>query len=268
MFEVLNELHQMTTVSTSDVPLFVGGFCVYMIYRLVMVNYVLKRIGRLLGVKCEMKFVHRTFDMIHYIVNTTLGIFALIQRPYGHCFYYAGDCKDFMWQNPSGFELTVFEKIYYIIFFTYYMVDIFFVYTTREPYLMILHHCVTLSEILNCVYLQSPVVGLSIMLLHDITDTPLYIGKVLLYCGSKKVKDYFLVIFGISCTYFRILNYPLIIYNVFRVGYGTKIHPTVYYIEECFLVVLYMMHVFWEYKIYTNVVEVLHGKPIHDNRSD
>ena len=189
-----------------------------------------------------------------------------ICAPYGHCYYYAGDCKDFMWQNPNGFELTVFEKIYYMAFFVYYSVDIFFVYTTREPYIMILHHLVTLSEIVHCVYLQSPVVGLSIMLLHDITDTPL--GKVLLYCGSKHLKDYFLIIFGISCTYFRIINYPMIVFNVFKVGYGTSIHPTVYYIEECFLVVLYMMHLYWEYKIYTNVVEVIRGKPIHDNRSD
>lgn len=264
----MNELQQMTTISTADIPIFICSFFAYMIYRLIMVKYVLKKIGTLLNVKFPIKFVHRAFDMIHYISDTILGTLALAQRPYGHCFYYAGDCKDFMWQNPNGFELTVFEKIYYIVFFTYYSVDVFFVYTTREPYLMILHHFVTLSEIVHCVYLQSPVVGLSIMLLHDITDTPLYMGKVLLYCRSKYLKDYCLVIFGISCTYFRIINYPMIVYNVFQVGYGTLIHPTVYYIEESFLVVLYLMHVYWEYKIFTNVVEVFRGKPIHDNRSD
>ena len=268
MTNLINELQQMTTVSMADVPLLAYSFVGYMIYRLFMVKYVLKKIGKVLKVKDETKFVHRCFDMIHYTSNTILGTMALIHRPYGHCFYYAGDCKDFMWQNPNGFELTVFEKIYFFVFFIYYLVDFFFVYTTREPYLMIIHHLVTLSEIISCVYLQSPVVGLSIMLLHDITDTPLYVGKILLYCGSKYLKDIFLVIFAISCTYFRIFNFPIIIYNVFQVGKGTSIHPTCYYIEEAFLVVLYLLHVNWEYKIFTNVVEIFQGKPIHDNRSD
>ncbi|OHT01197.1 longevity assurance protein [Tritrichomonas foetus] len=268
--DLSNTLQQMTTVSLADVPLYLELCVMYMAYRLVMVHIVLKSIAKALKIspKLEKKFIHRSFDMIHYVVGGLIGILALTQRPYGHCFYWAKDCKDLMWQNPEGFEVTILEKIYYFVFFVYYSTDIFFVGTTNQPFMLIIHHLVTLSEVANCVVLQSPVVGLSVMLLHDITDMPLYVGKVLLYCGSKVLKDYALVTFAILCTYFRIFNYPMIVYNVFQVGWGTSIHPWIYYVEECFLVVLYMMHLIWEYKIFTNVVGVIKGEAIHDNRSD
>ena len=268
LLDISNELRQMTTVSAQDIPMYFQLCVLYLLFRLFMMHVVLKSIGKAAKVKRMTKFINRGFDMIHYIVSSIVGCVALLQRPYGHCFYYAKDCKDFLWQNPNGFELTVLEKIYYMLFFIYYSTDLFFVYTSSEPILLTFHHLVTLSEVANCVVLKSPVVGLSIMLLHDITDMPLYIGKVLIYLGSKHLKDVTLVIFAVACTYFRIINYPMIVYNVFIVGKNTEIYPALYHFEEKFLLVLYLMHIFWEYKIFQNIVGVLKGQKIHDNRSD
>lgn len=265
--DFVNELRQMTTISKADIPLFAGLASVYLVYRLAMVFLILPNIGKALRVKRLNKFVHRTFDMIHYVMGTIIGVLALTQRPYGKCFVYAANCKDFFWQNPNGFELTLFEKIYYMLFCAYYTVDIFFIYTASEPLVILIHHIVTLSEVLNCVVLQSPVVGLSIMLLHDITDTPLYVGKFFVYIGSS-LKDVSLVIFAISCTYFRIFNYPMIVWNVMKVGFKTQIHPYIYYAETVALWILYGLHLMWEYKIFQNVVEIVKGSQIHDNRSD
>ena len=262
-----NELNKMTTISKADIPLFAGCCVVYLAYRLFMVNYILKALGQALKVKRLHKFTHRTFDMIHYVVSSVIGVMALSRRPYGKCFVWAKDCRDMLWQNPEGFELTLFEKLYYMLVFIYYTVDIGFMNTSSEPLMILIHHIVTISEIACCVVLQSPVVGLSIMLLHDITDLPLYLGKFFVYIGSK-LKDVTLAMFAISCTWFRIVNYPIIVYHVYFVGKGTKIYPWLYWTEYALLIVLYGLHLIWQAKIIENLVQVLRGGAIHDNRSD
>lgn len=260
-------LNQMTSISKADIPLFAGCCVAYLGYRLFMVNYVLTALGKILKVKRLYKFTHRTFDLIHYITSSVVGVLALGRRPYAKCFAWAMDCRDFLWQNPAGFEVTLFEKIYYMLVFVYYTVDIGFMQTSSEPLMILVHHIVTISEITCCVILQSPVVGLSIMLLHDITDLPLYLGKFFVYLGSR-AKDITLAIFAISCTWFRIVNYPIIVYHVYFVGKGTTIHPWLYWTEYTLLVVLYLLHVIWEAKIFENLIQVLRGGAIHDNRSD
>lgn len=234
-----------------------------------MIKIVLKKLGEKLKVRRMDKFVNRTFDMIHYVVGTIIGVIAITRRPYGKCFAWAKDCKDHFWQIPEGFVLTYFEKIYYFLFLAYYTVDIGFVFTTSEPIMMIIHHIVTISEVINCVVLQSPVVGLSIMILHDITDTPLYLGKFFVYLGSK-LKDFTLVLFAISCTWFRIFNYPIIVYHVYQVGKDKNktIHYNIYMVEWLLLCVLYCLHLIWEGKIIANIIDIVKGGDVHDSRSD
>jgi hypothetical protein len=266
--EQLEYLDQMTKVSTEDIPSFLGLCGVYLAYRIAMVRGPLKSLARILKAKREMKFIHRTFDMIHYVVATIVGLLALARRPYGHCFAWAKDCQPLMVQNPDGFELSLFEKVYFLLFFAYYIVDIFFVYTSSEPILLLFHHIITISEVGACVLLQSPVVALSIMLLHDLTDTPLYIGKFFIYIDVQIVPTVLLGFFALAVTHFRIINYPIIVWHVWAVGLGTNIWPKLYYFESSCLVGLYLMHIFWEYKIIQAIFLALGKKEVQDQRSD
>jgi hypothetical protein len=120
----------------------------------------------------------------------------------------------------------------------------------------------------SCVVLKSPVVGLSIMLLHDFVDVPLYVGKVLLYLGFRRIKDAFLYSFVISYYWFRIINYPTIVYHCIQTGRGEPENPVLYRGTCVLLVVLYILHVVWAAKVARNVWGVIRGQAPHDDRSD
>lgn len=266
--DLVLQLRHITKVSTSDLPLLgiVSGF--YLLYRYFMCNFIINKIGSALNVKNLFKFTHRGFDLIHYTVTGTIGLLAMSQRPYFHCVYYAAHCGEFLSQNPNGFECSVFEKVYYILFTAYYIVDLFYMKTSSEPGMILIHHIVCLSMIFSCVVLKSPVVGPSIMLLHDAVDIPLYLGKILLYLGFGLAKDISLAIFAILCTWFRIINYPMIIYHCIQIACGNPEYPTLYRGTCALLCALYILHLIWEEKIMENVIEIIQGSPIHDNRSD
>ncbi|OHT00586.1 longevity assurance protein [Tritrichomonas foetus] len=261
-------LRQMTVVDQSDLKYLGYASVVYFVYRYIMCNYILNKIGKACRVKNVMKFTHRSFDMVHYVLTCAVGLIAMGQRPYGHCVYYAKNCGDYLGQNPNGFECTILEKIYYIQFTTYYVVDLFYIWTSNEPIMLIIHHFVCISMIFSCVLLKSPVVGPSIMLLHDLVDVPLYVGKILLYLGFNTAKDFALYSFAILCTWFRIINYPMIIYHCLKIAVNDPYMPILYRGTCCLLCVLYILHLIWQKKILDNVIEIIHGAEAHDNRSD
>jgi hypothetical protein len=233
-----------------------------------MVYGILGTLGRILKVKKQQKFVHRTFDMIHYTVSALIGVVAVANRPHGHCFAYARNCQDLFVQNPDGFIVSVFEKIYFFVFLSYYAVDFLFLWTASEKVVMFTHHVVTLSEVICCVILQSPVVGLSIMLLHDVTDVPLYFGKFMVYLGQNSIAEIGLAIFAISVTYFRIVNFPIIVYLVYVVGWYTDLHQTLMRFQTGCLCVLYVLHIMWECKIVGIVYRTVLGGKVKDSRSE
>ncbi|KAH0784946.1 longevity assurance protein [Histomonas meleagridis] len=268
MSALFNQLDRMTYLSIKDLPTLVIGSAVYLIYRLIMCNFVLNKIGKSLGVKNNFKFTHRSFDMIHYVSSALLGFAALSRRPYFHCIFWAADCVEAFSQKVGGYPMSVLEKIYFMMFACYYIADFFFIHTASEKYMMIVHHIVTLFMIFSCVYLDCPITGILIMLLHDIVDVPLYVGKILLYLGFKTPKDISLVIFAISCTFFRIINFPNMIKNAIKAAFVAQTHAVLYHITAYVLLILYGLHIIWEIKIFGNVVEVLKGSSIHDNRSD
>lgn len=262
------DLKQITTISLADVPLGVAVVCFYGLYRVLMTNLVLKRIAKIVRVKKEIKFIHRSFDLIHYTTSALLGIMALSNRPYGHCFVWAKNCAPYFLQNENGFVLTVMEKIYFMIFTAYYIVDIFYIWTANERWMMITHHASTLSMIFFSIALRVPVIGLVIMLLHDVVDVPLYFGKILLYLGYENAKDVSLVIFAILCTWFRMINYPFVVYNtIMNEPFNLKV---LYNITCDLLCVLMVCHIIWYYKIISVVVDALKGgaNKIRDNRSE
>jgi hypothetical protein len=260
--------NQMTTISPADIPSVLGLGCLYLVYRLIMVHGPLKSLARITRVKRPKKFIHRTFDALHYVVGAVVGLAAVGRRPYGHCFAWAKDCQALMRQNPDGFEVTVLEKIYFFLFFIYYAVDCVFIGTASETIMMVVHHVITLSEVTACVLLQSPVVALSIMLLHDVTDCPLYLGKFFIYLNVDVVPTVMLTTFALSVTYFRLMNLPIIVWHVWQVGKGTEIWPRLYYFESMCLIGLYGMHILWECKIIQAVVNAVGKKKVTDQRSD
>lgn len=108
--------------------------------------------------------------------------------------------------------LSIGEKIYYMLFTAYYFVDIFFLWTNNHDHLILcVHHATTLSLIFISGYIRTTVIGICVMLLHDIVDVPLYLGKVCTYLNIKHMQDIALLTFAILCAWFRMINYPGVI---------------------------------------------------------
>lgn len=274
----MNTLRELTTLSFDDYKLFTELCVVYGVYRVVLTNFVIKKLAKLIHFKNETirtKFVGRLFDLTHYTCSALLGLFAIYTRPYNHCFYFALDCaQEFAQQSEptNAVVLSGLEKMYYMLFTAYYVVDVFFLGKDNHDLpLMILHHCTTLSLIFISIYIRTQVIGVNVMLLHDLVDVPLYFGKISTYLGLQTAQDVSLLTFAVLCTWFRMINYPFVIYNGIRNGLNeTPDHLVFYCIEGCILFSLLFCHICWYIRIVKAAIGIFtQGKEaIRDNRSD
>lgn len=270
---ILEPFREQTTITTEDLPLFGLTVLSYFITRMFLGKLVLPKIARATNVdkKQEFKFIHRGFDCLHYCFSSIVGSLALYDRPYLKCCFWAKECAEYLMPNPSGFICTRLEKFYYFIFCAYYACDVLFLFTTpKDLFFMGLHHVITISMITLSVALNAPVVGLVIMLLHDYVDVPVYIGKVLTYMKVKLLKDIALFTFAIFLVYFRLINLPLVIYNLWKNIPEVTVRPKLYLFTWSMLIVLMICHMHWFRKVVQALIKVakVGEEAIRDPRSD
>jgi hypothetical protein len=265
------ELTRLTTLGVEDLWAFTLLATAYGLYRMIVSRTVLKAIAAVLKVKCQDKFIHRAFDSVHYAASALLGTWALMSRPYAKCVIWAYECQDFLAPEPESFVCTRLEKIYYMIFLAYYVVGLFFLGTESDKWAMMFHHFVTISMIMFAVELRVPVIGLVVMLLHDLVDVPLYLGKILSYLGMEFGKNVSLLSFAALCTWLRMVNYPIVVYLVWANVPRVQFRLTLYKITASILIVLIGLHIYWEIKIVRAFIGMF-GKEgmdsVRDNRSD
>ncbi|OHS93501.1 longevity assurance protein [Tritrichomonas foetus] len=270
---LFHDFRQLTVLEFNDITTLAGVCVAYYVYRQLITHHVLAKIALFVCIneKVQFKFIHRGFDLIHYATSFLLGLFAIIDRPYGGCFVYAKNCaEDF--RQTSQCAMSELEKIYYLIFTAYYITDMFFLYTnTSDLTTLLIHHIVTVTLIFISVYIRTQVIGVIVMLLHDVVDIFLYGGKILIYTGHNTAKDVTLLTFAILCTWFRMINYPLVMYNGWMNGIKEwPDHPFWYFTEGFILFALMGCHIFWFIKILKAAMGIFTqgSKAITDNRSD
>ena len=267
----MNYLSQETTISMADAKLFATVLLCYATYRFILTRYIFSPLGQLLKIdpKRNYKFSHRCFDTLHYTISALLGVLAMSTRTYFRSLFWAKGLN-LIEENPDAFHVSVAEKIYVILFLCYYIVDVFYIGAATGPLLIGIHHVATLSLICGSIYLRQGPVCVAIMVLHDVVDVPLYIGKMGTYLGFKKVKEVGLLTFGVLCTWFRIINYPIIAYQSSKYVKYVQFKPEIFKFDSMFLWLLYFCHLCWFYDILCGVKEIFDGKPnaIRDNRSD
>ena len=230
-------------------------------------NCVLKKIGIQAKVKSPFKFMNRSFDLIHYICSSILGFCAISSRPYSKCVYWCNECAEQFLPQETGFNVTLLEKVYFLFFMSYYIVDAFYINTASEFVIMVVHHITTLSLIALSVIQNLPVMCIAIMLLHDVVDLPLYTGKICLYLGFNNAKDIALVAFATLCFYFRDFNFPKITYLGIKNGIEMGADK-LYFATMGLLIVLCCCHFVWSMKIVKAIIGIFKGSGIKDTRSD
>lgn len=252
----------------TDLKIFLGVCVASAIYRIFMCYGVLKWVAKLIKPEKETKFIHRTFDLIHYFLSAVLGTLAVSGREYAHCFYYAVDCSAHVHQQPQCL-LTNLEKLYYMWFAAYYFVDVCFIWTATGPGAIAVHHAATVTMIALSVFCNAHIIGICVMVLHDWVDVPLYIGKVATYLGYNKVKDVSLIIMAVLYAYLRMFNYPVMIWHTYQSAAKDPlgIHDNFLKAEVVLLCVLMCCHIWWFAKIIKGAIKMFTEGKIYDNRS-
>lgn len=274
----LEKLDETTSIGLNDIPLFLEICVICGLFRLFLTYLVIGQIAKLINFKNDFvrfKFTHRGYDCIHYWFSTILGFVAILKRPYYHCFYFTFNCGDEFLQQVEPTDRVImsgFEKLYYMIFTAYYTVDFFFIWTnSADKKLLFVHHITSISLILISIYIRTQVIGVNVMLLHDIVDAPLYLGKVCTYLELKNMQDIALLVFAAACTWFRMICLPGVIVNgVINISKRRPDHFYFYCTEGCILLVLMYCHIYWFKRILMAAINIFtKGKDaICDNRSD
>lgn len=266
---IFNQLSSLTTISIEDLKIFPFTVLIYTIYRFIVTSFILKKLSNYVPEKNRHKFIHRGFDCSHYIISSIIGTLAFLQRPYFHCPFYYLDCGKYSECTGEKLICSNLEKIYFILFASYYISDILYIKTNNQIGIMIFHHFVTIGMIFCCVIVARPVLGLSVMLLHDCGDSFLYLGKVTNYLGLKSQADFLMVSFAISFFYLRIFGCATIIKLIFTEQLEQPHHKGLYLFARILFCGLYCCHIVWGYEIISSVIKILHGKEIiRDTRSN
>jgi hypothetical protein len=267
-----------TTITAADFKFLLGGAVVYYFYRRLLIRFLLKPLSTLVTnsntSKQEhqrYKFIHRGFDLIHYLTATCLGLVAANFLPYGRCPFYFAGCHVYAVQTRPSFTCSRLVKGYYALFVAYYISDIPFVGTTTEVGLLIVHHSVSLALELLAFLAGRPVITFSCNLLHDIVDVFLYLGKILSYLKFKLLADLILLLFSVSYLWFRLINFGMVIYAFWFVDVGDQI-GFVWAYQACRVLVFALLfcHVIWFYQICRAFRRMLSfgREEIKDARSD
>jgi hypothetical protein len=269
---VMVALRGQTTLDLTDIWGFLAMAVVHLVYRHFLTKVALPKIAAIVRPKSEMKFVHRLFDLIHYTASMLLGIIALSGQPYWACFAWTNSCSSFWLPNPTDCVVSCIEKIYYMNFCAYYIVDLLFVWTTpSDMAVMTIHHFVTIAMIVMALGLHVPVLGLVIMLLHDVVDVPLYTGKIMTYLGYNMAKEITLLLFAVLFTWFRMINYPWIIWQCLK-NYPSAPRWRIWLYKSTWSLLLFLMtcHCIWYSKILKAASQLVmgHADAVRDNRSD
>ena len=274
----MDRLNELTTLGFDNFSLFLEVCCFSAFFRLTLTYLVLAKIAKLINFKSDFirfKFTHRGYDLVHYTISAITGLLAIQSRPYHHCYYYSFDCIVEFAQQAEPTDkciMSLFEKIYYMTFTAYYIVDLFFLWTNKsDKKILTLHHFTTISLILISIHIRTHVIGVVVMLLHDVVDVPLYSGKIFTYLQMQNPQDIALLLFAVLCTWFRMICFPGVIANGIINGFK-KIpeHLPFYCIEGCILFVLMFCHIVWFIRIVKAAIGIFtKGKDaICDNRSD
>jgi hypothetical protein len=274
----LSFLTEQTSIMPSDFPYILLIALGYILYRVILSKILLQPLSTLVvnsdpkkQAQQRSKFVHRGFDLIHYLVIVFLGTLAAYFAPYGRCPFYFPGCASYSAPTRPGFICSRLEKVYHILFTAYYVADIPFLWTTTDVGLMSFHHAICLGLEFLTMLSGRTVILFSCNLLHDCVDVFLYAGKILTYLRFKKAADISLVIFAIAYLYLRLINYGIIIYSIWRLDVGEQIDYVGPYTVCKFLVFgLLICHFIWYAQVLKVVFDALSRgrKEIRDLRSD
>jgi sphingoid base N-palmitoyltransferase len=164
------------------------------------------------------------------------------------------DQQDWLW-NPLSYYQHFPEKSiptlvhwYYYLEMGYYLHSTVALFTEFPPLkdrpVMLIHHTFTLALLGSSYYLNTLKYGVSIMLLHDISDPFLELAKTALYAGNKALSNASFALFASTFMILRDWIFPRYIIASIIHPRAKEIYPFYWPTAIC-LVGLWLLHLFW-----------------------
>lgn len=212
-------------------------------------------LGRRLGVKGKktiMKFQNQCWLALFYTCSTVYGYMVLRDEPFFKfpLFVREGDgAASSMW-NHHPMAPKWWTVLYYNYEIGFYLTELttLFVYGKRSDFAeMTAHHIFTLSLLTFSHLGYYHRLGSYILLIHDASDIPLCVAKMIVYCGAPQwLSETGLVAFAAAFVFFRLYVFPITI--VVNWGVAPKLIPFTYnlwFLLYVLHVLLQSLHIYW-----------------------
>jgi len=153
------------------------------------------------------------------------------------------------WIGWPNLPLPPVLRWYYLLAVAYYIYSLFALYI--EPHQkdfsqMLIHHIATVALILFSFYVGFFRVGIPVLLVHDVSDPLLQIGKLFFYSGKQTVADIIFALFAVVFILSRIVIYPY--YLLYTTYFESKqfLEYVPFHREfNGFLFLLFILHLIW-----------------------
>lgn len=222
------------------------------------------------------KFQESAWKCIAYIALTAGSTYAMSNETFWW------DVPE-LWTHCNGlpcqYEASARIKFAYALDMAYYMYAIpyciMFETKRKDFWATMLHHLVTVTLIGYSYALGFTKVGVLIMFLHDICDSPLEMAKLAKYAGQETLTNILFVLFTIIWLSMRVIYFPVwVIWSVYWDSFTSVVGDTGHTkfphweLFTGMLTTLWVLHLYWTYVILQIAAAAVMQGSASDTRED
>lgn len=225
--------------------------------------------------KSNYKINQTIYQGCYYSFISILAIVILYQDEYS-VLENLDFCASYDITSMKGVNTFSLASYYYATIIGWYIVNIvilllekyYYQVAQKDCWQMILHHFIIVPIIYCGCHMGIALIGIWILLLHDISDALLHIAKFCKHCNCEIAANIVFVLFAISfaiCRFYLLLSYTYSAYTTLLQCKEMYYYLYAYFIVTCILTIL---NIFWFYLIVRIIYQALKGKELEDIRDE
>ncbi|XP_043833535.1 ceramide synthase 4-like [Dromiciops gliroides] len=212
------------------------------------------------------KFCESSWRFLFYFFCSFGGIFILYKEPW---FWEPRLCWEKYPKQPLQPALYWWFLLE-IVFYLSLLLTLFFDVKRKDFKEQIIHHFVAVTLLYLSYSANFMRIGALVLLLHDVSDVLLEVGKMFNYAKWKRSCDTTFLIFALVFFVSRLVFFPIkVLYNTYYLSRAYFQPYFGFYLCNGLLMILQVLHVFWFYLILRMLFKfILVGGVKNDVRSD
>lgn len=196
------------------------------------------------------KFTMEAWALLWHLSMLAWGLAAVGGEPWFHA-------SVSPWTSPAGTlpfwdrgaRMSARLRYLYLVQLGYYLFDLSYLYLydrEKKDFVMLVSHHIAAMLLIFVSYFPPPCdfvfIGSAIMLFHEVSDIFLYAAKLSKFAGLRVATPVFAVLAAASWGWFRIVNFPRIIYSAAYESTEVSARQQACVVMLC---ALYVLHVEW-----------------------